>query len=175
MYAIKFEVWQSFAVHAVLINCSYSLLRNIFAIGQPQFDVANMWTPCYFGSLCSPPHCPCNFLPLSVGPCSMYLSYVHHFASLHLYLTTKLFLNIARNCWICWVKSIVISWEPVSSLHACQCLACLELSINSREELNICIPVWCQLIAPNDKDPPSHGREVCLQGIAKWYCKYQLG
>ena len=33
-------------VHAhftvVLINCSYSLLRNIFTIGQPQFDVANM-------------------------------------------------------------------------------------------------------------------------------------
>jgi len=33
-------------VHAhftvVLINCSYSLLRNIFTIGQPQFDVANV-------------------------------------------------------------------------------------------------------------------------------------
>jgi len=70
------------------------------------------------------------------------------FASLHLYLTTKLFLNIARNCWICWVKSIVISWEHVSSLHACQCLACLELSINSREELNILhlsMPSWYKL------------------------------
>jgi len=35
-----------FIVHAhftvVLINCSYSLLHNIFTIGQPQFDVANM-------------------------------------------------------------------------------------------------------------------------------------
>ena len=40
------------------------------------------------------------------------------------------------NCWICWVKSIVISWESVSSLHVCQCLVGLELSINSREELN---------------------------------------
>jgi len=26
----------------VLINCSYSSLRNIFTIGQPQIDVANM-------------------------------------------------------------------------------------------------------------------------------------
>jgi len=70
----------------------------------------------------------------------MYLSYVLHFFLPHFTSTSRLykllFLNIAMNCWNCWVKSIAISWEPVSSLHVCQCLACLKLSIKSREELN---------------------------------------
>jgi len=117
-------------LHFLPINTHWLIVviaYYVIYLGQPQFDVVNMWTPCYLGPLCSPPHWPCNFLPLSVsqplGPCSMYLSYVHHFLP-HFTSTSPLSCCFSILPWIVEYAE----WSQLSSAESLS-LVCMPANV----------------------------------------------